>query len=90
MFGTPESLSGHGDAEILVARGMTYDRLISLFPKKHVVEIQLSSFDILEALIKARQEFAPKKLSLIHIWHRRGFLPPWWICTPLSPLTGIW
>ena len=64
VFGTPESLSGHGDAEILVARGMTYDRLISLFPKKHVVEIQLSSFDILEALIKARQEFAPKKIAL--------------------------
>lgn len=64
VFGTPESLSCHGDAEILVARGMTYDRLVSLFPQKHVVEIQLSSFDILEALIKARQEFSPKKIAL--------------------------
>lgn len=61
VFGTPESLSRCGDAEILVARGMTYDRLKMLFPEKHVVEIQLSSFDILEALIRAKQEYAPSK-----------------------------
>lgn len=64
VFGTPESLSCYGDADILVARGMTYDRLRSLFPEKHVVEIQLSSFDILEALIKARQDFSPSKIAL--------------------------
>ena len=64
VFGTPESLSRYGDADILVARGMTYDRLKYLLPEKHVVEIQLSSFDILEALIKARQEFSPKKIAL--------------------------
>ena len=45
VFGTPESLSRYGDADILVARGMTYDRLRYLFPEKHVVEIQLSSFE---------------------------------------------
>ena len=64
VFGTPESLSRYGDADILVARGMTYDRLRYLFPEKHVVEIQLSSFDILKALICARQEFHPKKIAL--------------------------
>lgn len=64
VFGTPESLSRCGDAEILVARGMTYDRLKALFPEKHVVEIQLSSFDILEALIQAKQEYAPSRIAL--------------------------
>lgn len=33
VFGTPESLSRYGDADILVARGMTYDRLRYLFPE---------------------------------------------------------
>ena len=42
VFGTPESLSRYGDADILVARGMTYDRLRYLFPEKHVVEIPVS------------------------------------------------
>lgn len=64
VFGTPESLSRYGDAEILVARGLTYDRLKNLFPEKHVVELQLSSFDILEALLRARKEFAPAKIAL--------------------------
>lgn len=64
VFGTPESLARYGDADILVARGMTYDRLRYLFPEKHVVEIQLSSFDILEALIQARQDFEPEKIAL--------------------------
>lgn len=64
VFGTPESMSRYGDGDILVARGMTCDRLRYLFPKKHVVEIQLSSFDILEALIRAGQEFQPEKIAL--------------------------
>ena len=33
VFGTPESLSCHGDAEILVARGMTYDGWSPCFHK---------------------------------------------------------
>ncbi len=64
VFGTPESLSHYGDAEILVARGLTYDRLKTLFPDKHVVELRLSSFDILEALLRCRKEFAPSKIAL--------------------------
>lgn len=64
VFGTPESLIRYGDADILVARGMTCDRLRHLFPEKHVVDIQLSSFDILEALIRAGQEYNPGKIAL--------------------------
>ncbi|KSV57586.1 sigma 54-interacting transcriptional regulator [Acetivibrio ethanolgignens] len=64
VFGTPESLDQYGDAEIMVARGMTYDKLKGLFPEKHMVEIQLTSFDILEALVEAKNKFAPKKIAL--------------------------
>ncbi|MCC8027133.1 MAG: sigma 54-interacting transcriptional regulator [Clostridium sp.] len=72
VFGTPESLSRYGDAEILVARGMTYDRLKALFPEKHVVELQLSSFDILEALLRARKEFNPSRIALCVRYMDRG------------------
>lgn len=64
VFGTPESLAQYGDTEIMVARGMTCDKLRGLFPEKHIVEIQLTSFDILEALIQARNNFKPKKIAL--------------------------
>lgn len=48
MSGTPESLCPAMDAGGI--RAMTYDRLVSLFPQKACGAIQLSSFDILEAL----------------------------------------
>ena len=54
VFGTPEILSQNMDADILVARGMTYDVLHELFPTKHTVKIKFSSFDILDALVKCR------------------------------------
>lgn len=63
VFGTPEELSQNWDAEILVARGMTYDTLKELFPNKHVIRIQLNSFDIFDALLKCR-DFNSKKIAL--------------------------
>ena len=46
IFGTPQSLAQYGDADILIARGMTYDWLRNHFPQKHVIEVRFSSFDI--------------------------------------------
>ena len=63
VFGTPEVLAQNWDAEILVARGMTHDVLKELFPEKHVIRIQLSSFDIFDALVQCRNEHA-KKIAL--------------------------
>ncbi|MCD8084645.1 MAG: sigma 54-interacting transcriptional regulator [Clostridiales bacterium] len=63
VFGTPVELSQNWDAEILVARGMTYDALRELFPTKHVVQIRLSSFDIFAALVKCR-DFQAKRIAL--------------------------
>ncbi|MDO4278057.1 MAG: sigma 54-interacting transcriptional regulator [Lachnoclostridium edouardi] len=64
IFGTPQSLADNKDADILVARGMTYDYLHSLFPDKYMVRIRLTSFDIFDALIRARDNFHPKKIGL--------------------------
>ena len=66
MFGTPEVLAQNWDAEILVARGMTHDVLKELFPEKHVIRIQLSSFDIFDALVQCRHEHAKKIALCIH------------------------
>lgn len=64
IFGTPESLACNRDAEIMVARGMTCDRLRVLFPKKHIIEIQLTSYNIVNALIRSRDEHQPKRIAL--------------------------
>lgn len=64
VFGTPQSLEENSDADIMVARGMTYDRLHKIFPNKHAIEIQLTSFDILDALIQCKEEYHPKRIAL--------------------------
>ena len=66
IFGTPEVLAQNWDAEILVARGMTHDVLKELFPDKHVIKIQLSSFDIFDALVQCRDEHAKKIALCLH------------------------
>lgn len=70
VFGTPEALAQNEDADVLVARGMTYDILKKLFPHKHVIEIHVSSFDIFEALVACRKQQA-KKIALC--LHKRKF-----------------
>lgn len=64
VYGTPDSLSENGGAEIMVARGMTYERLKILFPHKHIVELRLTSFDIVDALARCKEIFAPRKIAL--------------------------
>lgn len=64
VIGTPESLAQNRDAEIYIARGMTYDKLKKLFPQKHIVQIKMTAFNILDALIRARESYHPKKIGL--------------------------
>ncbi len=66
IFGTPDVLSRDCDAEILVARGMTHDVLRERFPQKHVVQIQLNSFDIFDALVACRELGARKIALFLH------------------------
>lgn len=66
IFGTPDVLSQNCDADILVARGMTHDVLRDMFPDKHVVQIQLNSFDIFDALVQCRKLQARKIALCLH------------------------
>lgn len=67
VFGTPDNLVSEADGDILVARGMTHDRLRQLLPTKHIVEIRLSAMDILDALAEAERLYSPKQIAvLIH------------------------
>ena len=65
VFGTPQTLAQNGDADILVARGMTYDWLRNHFPEKHVIEIRFSSFDILDALLSAKKLYHPQRIAVL-------------------------
>lgn len=64
VFGTPENLGQNEDADIFVARGMTCDKLRLSFPQKHIVEIQMTSFDILDALIRSRHQYHSHRVAL--------------------------
>lgn len=64
IFGTPESLAEDNEAEILIARGMTYERLKIIFPQKYIIELQMTSFDILNALISCRETYHPSRVAL--------------------------
>lgn len=66
IFGTPDVLSQNWDADILVARGMTHDVLRDMFPDKHIVQIQLNSFDIFDALVQCRKLKAKKIALCLH------------------------
>ena len=43
---------------------MTYEHLKSFFPNKHIIQIQMTSYDILNALLFSKQQFHPKKIGL--------------------------
>ncbi len=64
VFGTPDNLYQNWNADIMVARGMTYDRLHQAFAEMHMVEISMTGFDIIEALIRCKEEFHPKRVAL--------------------------
>ncbi|MBO5573305.1 MAG: sigma 54-interacting transcriptional regulator, partial [Clostridium sp.] len=65
VFGTPDNLISEADGDILVARGMTHDRLRQLLPMKHIVEIRLSATDILDALAEAERLYSPKQIAIL-------------------------
>lgn len=65
VFGTPDNLVSEADGDILVARGMTHDRLRQLLPTKHTVEIRLNAMDILDALAEAERLYSPKQIAVM-------------------------
>lgn len=64
IFGTADGLIRNCDADIIIARGMTCSALRQALPHKHLVEISMTSFDILDAIVQCKRQFHPKKLAL--------------------------
>lgn len=56
IFGTPDYLTRDWDDDVLIARGMTYNKLKESFPTKHIVELKFNSFDIMDALLSCRKQ----------------------------------
>ena len=65
VFGTPAHLVSEADGDIIVARGMTHDRLRQLLPMKHIVEIRLTAMDILDALAEAERLYSPTQIAIL-------------------------
>lgn len=64
IYGTNHSEIQNYHPDIIIARGMTCANLRQLFPDIHMVEITISSFDILAALSVAKQTFHPQRAAL--------------------------
>lgn len=58
IFGTPEYLFRDWKEDILVARGITYANLHKKFPGKHIIQIQFTSYDIVDAIFQCRDRKA--------------------------------
>lgn len=63
-FGNPEVLSQLDGYDVIVARGITYSMLCAQYPDKHITHLGFDGTDILEALLRCRDDFHPKKIGL--------------------------
>ena len=63
-FGTPEVLNQLDRYDVIVARGITYRKLCDLYPDKHITHLDFDGTDILDALVRCREEFHPARIGL--------------------------
>lgn len=64
IFGTEPSVIREHDPDIIVARGMTGAALREHFPEKHMVEISMTSFDIISAIAESKRLYTPDRVAL--------------------------
>ena len=63
-FGSPEILDHLDSYDVVLARGITYRMVCAQYPDKHVTHLAFDGTDILEALLRCRESFHPKKIGL--------------------------
>lgn len=63
-FGSPEILDHLDSYDVVLARGITYRMVCTQYPDKHVTHLAFDGTDILEALLRCRESFHPKKIGL--------------------------
>ena len=63
-YGTNDTSHPYGDMDIIVARGMTCAGLRRRYPQKLIIEIGMTSFDVLEAIARSKQHYNAKNIAL--------------------------
>ena len=63
-FGTPEILWQLDRYDVIVARGITYNKIRDLYPQKHITQLVFDGLDVLEALRRCRETYHPAHLGL--------------------------
>ena len=63
-FGTPEILWQLDRYDVIVARGITYNKIRDLYPHKHITQLVFDGLDVLEALRRCRETYHPARLGL--------------------------
>ena len=63
-FGTPDILWQLDRYDVIVARGITYNKIRDLYPQKHITQLVFDGLDVLEALRRCRETYHPAHLGL--------------------------
>ena len=63
-FGNPEMLNHLDTYDVILARGITYRMLCAKYPNKHISHLSFDGMDILEALLRCRDTFHPRKIGV--------------------------
>lgn len=64
IYGTDDALIRSCSADIVIARGMTAEAFRQSLPHTQVVQILMTSFDIMDAIARSVEVFGPKKIAL--------------------------
>lgn len=64
VYGTSNPPEQYRDADIIVARGMTCSALRRQYPEKHIIEINMTSFDVLDAIAESKRRYRPQKVAV--------------------------
>ncbi len=63
-YGNPEILDQLDSYDVILARGITYQMLLAQYPGKHITHLVFDGTDILEALLRCRDQYHPRRIGL--------------------------
>ena len=63
-FGTPEILYQLDNYDVIVARGITYNKICNIYPEKHIPRLRFDGMDLVEALFQCRNTYHPHHIGL--------------------------
>ncbi len=71
------------DKDIVIARGITAAMVARKWPSKHLIEIELTGYDVLHAIIACRDRYSPRRIAIVYAETLRCD------AAMLSDLTGV-